>query len=94
MGYMFTKWECITSYFNPWLGVLLFSGTLRRVKVCMNVGTNGSLFRLFFSAIEGLGFDFGLWNWKGKTELINYNAREGKKLFNLKEFFSRNVSKK
>ncbi len=60
----------------------------------MNVGTNGSLFRLFFGAIEGLGFDPSLWNWKGKRELINYNVREGKKLFNLKETFSKNVSKK
>jgi hypothetical protein len=66
---------------------LLFSGTLKRVKVCMNVGTNANLFRLFFGAIEGLGFDPGLWNWKVKRELINYDAREGKKLFNLKEFF-------
>jgi hypothetical protein len=46
------------------------------------------------SAIQGLGFDLGLWNCKGKRELINYNAREGKKLFSLREFFSRNVSKK
>jgi hypothetical protein len=61
----------------------------------MNVGTNANLFRLFFGAIEGLGFDLGLWNWKGKKELINYNAKEGKpKGFNLKEFFSTNVSKK
>ncbi len=60
----------------------------------MNIGTNGNLFILFFGAIEGLGFGLGLWNWKGKRELINYNVREGKKLFNLRETFSRNVSKK
>jgi hypothetical protein len=73
---------------------LLFSSTLKKVKICMNIGTNGNLFILFFGAIEGLGFGLGLWNWKGKRELINYNVREGKKLFNLRETFSRNVSKK
>jgi hypothetical protein len=50
------------------------------------------LFILFFGAIEGLGFDHGLWNWK--RELMNYNVREGKKLFNLRDFFSKNVFKK
>jgi len=73
---------------------LLFSSTLKKVKVCIKVGTNGGLFRLFFGAIEGLGFDPGLWNWKGNRELMNNNARKGKKLFNLRETFSRNVSKK
>ncbi len=23
MGYMFTKWECILSYSNPWLGFVI-----------------------------------------------------------------------
>jgi hypothetical protein len=73
---------------------LLFSGILKIVKVCIKVGTNGSLFRLIFNAIEGLGFDLGLWNWKGKRDLMNSNAREGKKLFTLREIFSRNVFEK
>lgn len=49
--------------------------------------------QICFGAIEDFGFDFGLWNWKGQKELMNYNAREGKKLFNSRDL-SRNVSKK
>jgi hypothetical protein len=64
------------------------------VKICIKARTNGILFRLFFGTIEGLGFDRGLWNWKGKRELMNYNTREGKKLFNLRDFFSKNVFEK
>jgi hypothetical protein len=73
---------------------LLFYGTLKRVKVCIKAGTNGNLFRLFFGAIEDFGFDYELWNWKGQRELMNYNAREGKKLLNSRETLSKNVSKK
>jgi hypothetical protein len=63
---------------------LLFFGTLKRVRVCIKVGTNDSLFRLFFGAIEDLGFDSSLWNWKRQRELMSYNAREGRKLLNLR----------
>jgi hypothetical protein len=38
-----------------------------------------------FGAIEDFGFDFGLWNWKGQKELMNYNATKGKKLFNSRD---------
>jgi len=41
---------------------LLFYGTLKRVKLCIQARTNGNLFRLFFGAIEDFGFDSGLWN--------------------------------
>jgi len=41
-----------------------------------------------------IGFDHGLWNWKGWRELMNYNVREGQKLLHPKEILSRNVSKK
>jgi hypothetical protein len=63
---------------------LLFSCTLKKVKVCIKLGTNGSLFGLFFGVIEDLSFDHGFWNWKGQRELMTYNVREGQKLFNPK----------
>ncbi len=43
---------------------LLFSGTLKTVRVCIKAGTNGSLVKLFSGAIEDVGFDPSLWNWK------------------------------
>jgi len=52
------------------------------------------LFRLFFGAIEDLGFDPSLWNWKRQRELMSYNAREGRKLLNPRKPLSRNLSKK
>jgi len=67
---------------------------LKKVRVCIKARTNGSLFGLFFGAIEDLGFDHGLWNWKGQRELMNYNAMEGQKLLNLREILSRNVFEK
>jgi hypothetical protein len=44
---------------------LLFFGTLKRFTTYIKAGTNDSLFKLFVGAIEDLGFDLGLWNWKG-----------------------------
>ncbi len=64
---------------QPMARGLLFFGTLKRVRVCIKAGTNDSLFRLFFGAIEDLGFDPSLWNWKRQRELMSYNAREGRK---------------
>jgi hypothetical protein len=43
---------------------LLFFGTLKRVRVCIKARTNDNLIKLFFGAIEDLGFDLSLWNWK------------------------------
>ncbi len=79
---------------QPMARGLLFFGTLKRVKICIKARTNGNLFRLFFGVIKDLGFDLGLWNWKGQRELMNYNAREGKKLLNPREILSKNVSEK
>jgi hypothetical protein len=73
---------------------LLFPCTSKKVRICIKARTNGSLFGLFYGVIEDLGFDHGLWNWKGWRELMSYNAREGQKLLHPKEILSRNVSEK
>jgi hypothetical protein len=73
---------------------LLFSCISKKVRICIKAKTNGSLFGLFYGVIEDLGFDHGLWNWKGRRELMSYNAREGQKLLHPKEILSTNVSKK
>ncbi len=78
---------------QPMARGLLFFGTLKRV-ICIKAITNDSFFKLFFGVRENLGFDLGLWNWKGQRELMSYNVREGKKLLNPKETLSKNVFKK
>jgi hypothetical protein len=50
---------------QPMVRGSLFFGTLKRVRVCIKARTNDSLLKLFFGAIEDLGFDPSLWNWKG-----------------------------
>ncbi len=79
---------------QPMARGLLFFGTLKKVRICIKAKTNGNLFILFFSVSEDIGFDLGLWNCKGQRELMNYNAREGKKLLNPRETLSKNVREK